>query len=213
MEALQQLTLTHLIMGFTTLISIWAFNDAQVKAKLMHWPYQEARNGEHYRWLTSGLIHGDVFHLLFNMLTLYFFGPLVETMLKIHFPLLPSTTYLIFYLLAIVAASSATYMRYKDSPSFASIGASGATSAILFAGILFLPTMQVGLLIIPFVRAPAFLFGILYLWYSSYAARQGRDNIDHVAHYYGALFGFIFPAVFKPSLLTDFLRQIMDMFQ
>jgi membrane associated rhomboid family serine protease len=199
-------------MGFTVLISIWAFNDPIVKAKLMHHPYEESRNGEHYRWLTSGLIHGDVFHLLFNMMALYLFGPIVETMMKIHFPQLPTTGYLVFYLLAIIAASSATYVRYKDSPTFASIGASGATSAVLYAAILFLPTMKVGLLIIPFVRVPAFVFGILYLWYSSYAAKQGRDNIDHVAHYYGALFGFIFPAVFKPELLTSFMQQIMEMF-
>lgn len=201
------LTVTYFIIGFTVLISMWAFNNAEVFHKLKHWPYAEARRNEQYRWLTGGLLHGDYMHLLFNMLTLYFFGPLLEQCFQQIFPEMPQFMFLLFYVLALVAASSATYIKYKDNPHFASIGASGATAAVLFACILFIPTIGIMMFFIP-IPIPGFIFGVFYLWYSNYAANQGGDNIDHTAHYYGAVFGFFFPLVFKPSLIVSFFAQI-----
>lgn len=112
-----------------------------------------------------------------------------------------------FYLAAIVAASSATYFKYKDSPGFASIGASGAVAAVLFASILISPLSQIMFIFLP-IPIRAFIFGILYLWYSAYEAKRGGDNIDHTAHYYGALFGFFIPGLLAPELFVDFLDQI-----
>ncbi len=201
------LNVTYIIIGFTVLISMWAFNDHEVFYKLKHWPYAEARRGEQYRWLTGGLLHGDYMHLLFNMMTLYFFGPLLERCFQQIFPEMPQFMYLLFYVLAIIAASSATYVKHKDNPHFASIGASGATAAVLFACILFIPTIGIMMFFIP-IPIPGFIFGVIYLWYSNYAANQGGDNIDHTAHYYGAVFGFFFPLVFKPSLIVSFFAQI-----
>jgi membrane associated rhomboid family serine protease len=199
---------SYIILGCTVLISMWALNDYHIFEKLKHWPYAESRRGEQYRWLTGGLLHGDYTHLLFNMMTLYFFGPLLEQCFQQVFPGASTFMFVLFYLLSIVAASSATYIKHKDNPHFASIGSSGATAAVLFACILFLPTIGIGLFFIP-LPIPGFIFGILYLWYSSYAANRGGDNIDHTAHFYGALFGFLFPFVFKPTLLLSFFSQIM----
>lgn len=203
--------INYIIIGFTCLISLVAFNNPYWTYKLKHWPHEEVKKGEYYRWLTSGFLHGDVMHLAFNMITLYFFGRIVEEWFSIVFPTAGPVLYLLFYLLAIVAASSATYFKYRESPSFASIGASGAVAAVLFASILLLPTNKIYLFFIP-IGIPGFIFGILYLWFSAYEAKRGGDNIDHVAHYYGAVFGFLFPIVFEPELFPRFLAQVQAWF-
>lgn len=201
------MTITFFIIGFTVLFSISAFSNPDLFYKCKHWPYAEARSGEYYRWLSGGFLHGDYMHLLFNMLTLFFFGGVVEAWFGMLFPGVGAFFYLFFYLLAIVAASLATYYKYRDVQSFASIGASGAVSAVLFAAILLQPTMSLYLMFIP-IPIPGFIYGIFYLWYSSREANRGGDGIDHVAHFYGAVFGFIFPVVFKPLLLLAFFDEL-----
>lgn len=199
--------ITYLIIGFTSLVSFAAFNNPDIFHNMKHWPHQEARRGEYYRWLTCGFLHGDPMHLIFNMFTLYFFGLAVENWFQDLFPGFGMTLFVLFYAAGIVASSSATYYKYKDSPGFASIGASGAVAAVLFAAILIRPTMGIRFFFIPF-DIPGFIFGVFYLWYSAYAARRGNDNIDHTAHFFGAVFGFFFPAVFMPSLIPEFFAQI-----
>lgn len=206
---INMLTINYLIIGFTSLISVMAFNNHYWTYKLKHWPHQEVQNGEYYRWLTSGFLHANPMHLIFNMITLYFFGNNVEMWFSVISPSLGHVFYMVFYLLAIVAASSATFFKYRQSPGFASIGASGAVAAVLFASILLMPTSTIYAFFFPM---PGFIFGIAYLWFSAYEARQGRDNIDHTAHYYGAIFGFFFPIVFEPKLLPLFLVQLQDWF-
>ncbi len=204
--------ITYVIIAVTALISFLAFNNQELFVKLKHWPYEEARQGEYYRWLTSGFLHGDFMHLIFNMLTLYFFGRYVEAWFADTVPHFGVTLFLIFYLVSIVAASVATYYKYRNTSSFASIGASGAVAAVLFASILLNPTIGIMLFFIP-IPIPGFIFGPLYLWYSSYAARQGGDNIDHTAHFFGAVFGFFFPLLLQPSLIQSFFTQIADWFR
>jgi membrane associated rhomboid family serine protease len=203
--------ITYIIIGFTVLISFMAFNNQDLFYKMKHWPYQEARHGEYYRWLTSGFLHGDPMHLIFNMLTLYFFGDYVEEWFAALFPDFGKTLYITFYVAAIVAASSATFQKYRNTSSFASIGASGAVAAVLFACILLNPTIGIMMFFIP-IPIPGFIFGALYLWYSSYAAKRGGDNIDHTAHFFGAVFGFFFPLLLKPSLFLDFVEQLRNWF-
>ncbi|MEQ1744337.1 MAG: rhomboid family intramembrane serine protease [Saprospiraceae bacterium] len=201
------MAVTHIIIAFTALFSIWGFSNQDIFYKCMHRPHDEARRGEYYRWLTGGFLHGDYMHLIFNMFTLYAFGPVVEKWFGVHFGMTGPLFFVIFYLISIVAASLATYFKFKDSPGFASVGASGAVSAVLFAAVLLHPTMGLYLMFIP-IPIPGFIFAGLYLWYSSYAARRGNDGIDHTAHFYGAVFGFIFPMVFDPFLLMDFVAQL-----
>lgn len=198
---------TYIIIGFTSLISFMAFNNGDLMHQLKHWPYQEARRGEYYRWLTGGFLHADPMHLIFNMLTLYFFGTLVEGWFREMFPDLGITLFVVFYLAAIVAASSATFNKYKDTSHFASIGASGAVAAVLFAAILLDPTIGIMMFFIP-IPIPGFIFGAIYLWYSSYAAKRGGDNIDHTAHFFGAVFGFFFPILLQPSLFMEFFEKL-----
>ncbi len=206
------ITMNLLIIGFTSLISIIAFSNGDWMYKMRHWPYQEARRGEYYRWVTGGLLHADTMHLIFNMFTLFFFGRIVEDWFVGQFGGFGQIAYLLFYVLGIVAASSATYFRYKDNAGFASIGASGATSAVLFASILLDPTIGIMMFFIP-IAIPGFIFGILYLWYCDYASKKGQDNIDHVAHFFGAIFGFFFLIILQPSLFMEFLSQMTGWFR
>jgi membrane associated rhomboid family serine protease len=199
--------ITYLIIGTTVLISFMAFNNAEILYRFKHWPYAEARRKEYHRWLTGGFLHGDYMHLLFNMFTLYFFGKNVEWWFQALFPQVGVLLFAVFYLVAIVASSAATYYKHKDNPGFASIGASGAVSAVLFASILLDPAMSIYIFLIP-IPIPGFIYGIFFLWYSNYAANRAGDNIDHLAHFYGAVFGFIFPLTFKPELFMHFLAQL-----
>jgi membrane associated rhomboid family serine protease len=205
------LPITYIIIGITVLISMTAFSNHDIFEKLKHWPYAEAKRGEWYRWLSGGFLHGDYSHLIFNMLTLYFFGPRLEMYFDFIFPGTAHIIFPLFYMLGVIAASSGTFVRYKDTPGFASIGASGATAAVLFACILFEPTIGIGLFFIP-IPIPGFIFAVLYLWYSAHSSKRGGDNIDHLAHYFGAIFGFLFPLIFKPSLILFFFEQIKEWF-
>jgi membrane associated rhomboid family serine protease len=203
--------ITYLIIGLTTLVSIGCFNNRDLFLKLMHWPYVEARQGEYFRWLSSGLLHADYGHLIFNMLTLFFFGPIVEGWFKDSFPEFGGSFYLLFYLLSIVMVSSATFNQHKNNQGYSAIGASGAVSAVLFACILLDPAIGIAMFFIP-IPIPGFIFGILYIWYSSYMDKHGQDNIGHSAHLFGAIFGFFFPLLLQPSLGLRFFERITEWF-
>jgi membrane associated rhomboid family serine protease len=201
------LSITNIIIAFTCALSIWAFNNPDVLQKCKHYPFLEDRQKEFYRWLTAGFVHADAMHLGFNMFTLYSFGNLVERYFEALFPM-GKTFYLLFYLLGIVMAGIPTYYKHRNNPSFASIGASGAVSAVLFAGILFVPNLKLNMMFIP-IPITGWIFGILYLMYSQYASKNSTDNIDHEAHFYGAVFGFLLPIVLKPSLLPAFIAELV----
>ncbi len=198
---------TYFLIGVTAAASWWAFNNPSFFHQCKHWPYAEAQRGEYYRLITGGFLHADYVHLLFNMITLYFFGGVVEPAFSQLFSAAGPLLYAVFYLMAIAAASLATYFRYRHTPHFASIGASGATSAVLFAAILFTPTMSLYLMFIP-IPIPAVVFAVFYLWYSSHAARRGGDGVDHLAHFFGAVFGFVFPLFLKPELFEHFIVEV-----
>lgn len=201
------LSATHVIIAVTCIVYLVAPPGSAAFEQYKHWPWAESRRKEYQRWITAGFLHANWAHLLFNMFTLYFFGPLVESWFREMYPTFGGSAFTLFYIAAMIAASVGTYIRHRDNPSFASIGASGAVAGMLFAAILFQPTIGIMLFFIP-IPIPGFLFGILYLWYSSYAARNSADNIDHLAHFYGAIFGFCAPALFQPYLLYLFFAQL-----
>ncbi|MCC6460242.1 MAG: rhomboid family intramembrane serine protease [Saprospiraceae bacterium] len=204
--------ISYLLIGFTVAFSIWTFNNPDAHLKCRHWPYAEYHDGEYYRWLTSGFIHGDQMHLLFNMVTLLFFGPAVEHEFMVQFPEIGRLLFVVFYLMSIVASSQATYFHYRDVQSFSSVGASGGVSAVLFASILMIPGMEIRPMLFP-LGIPGFIYAVFYLWYSTQAARRGNDNIDHVAHIFGSIFGFLFPLVLKPMLFLGFLEGMVHWFR
>jgi membrane associated rhomboid family serine protease len=207
------MSITILIIIATVLVSYLGFQNHEVIEKCKNYPYAEAQKGEYFRMLTGGFLHGDWVHCGVNMFVLWSFGSLVERYFSLYFGL-GATLYLVFYLVAIVAADIPGYFKHQNNPYFSSVGASGAVSAITFASILFSPTSQI--LIYGILPVPAWVFGGVYLAYTSWAERNKSDNIDHSAHFGGAVFGFLAPIVLDFAIngsanhfLTGFFGKIM----
>lgn len=202
------LTFTLGIIIVTCLASISAFQNNALVSRFIFSPYTVARNqSEWYRFFSSGFLHGGWLHLLFNMYVLWMFGGIVEQYFELLFAPVGSFLFLAMYLIALPISETASYIKHKDNFRYASLGASGAVSAVVFAFILFEPTQKLFFIFIP-IGIPAFIFGPLYLAYSAYMAKQNQDNIGHDAHFWGAVFGFVFPLLFKPDLIFRFFNLI-----
>jgi membrane associated rhomboid family serine protease len=202
------LSITNLIIIINVLISFTAFQNQEAFYKLCFWPTRVWADKEYIRILSGGFLHANWPHLLFNMMSLYFFGPYVEAYFGSLFPGASSTVYIVFYVLAVVVANIPDLYQQRENEYFRAVGASGAVSAVIFASILFSPQSGIYLFFIP-IPIPAFIFGGLYLAYSAYMAKRQADNIGHMAHFSGALFGFIFPLVFHPELFMEFVGKII----
>lgn len=146
--------------------------------------------GQYYRLITSGFLHADWQHLLFNMLTLYFFS---DSLIAI----IGGVNYLILYFLALVLGNALSLYFYRRQPYYTAVGASGAVVGILYSFILFEPQTRILVFILPM---PAYLFGIAYLLYSLYGMKAKSDNIGHSAHFGGAIAGFAFTLFIYPEL-------------
>lgn len=144
-------------------------------------PYRVMRGQRFHTLITGNLIHANIPHLLFNMLSFYFFAFPLEQIVG-------GTKFLLIYIGSMLVADIPSLIRYRDNPEYKTLGASGAVSGVIFSMILFFPTMRMGLFFLPPI-IPAWLFGPLYLAYSFYASRQANDNINHDAHIWGALGG------------------------
>jgi len=151
------------------------------------------KKGEKIRILTSGFLHVDMTHLLFNMLTLYFFAPIVVAYFG-------SVKFLIIYLVSLIAGNILSMSFHKNEYHYSAVGASGAVTGILYAAILLQPDMRLGFFFIP-IPVPAYIFGIGYLLYSIYGMRNRVGNIGHTAHFGGAIGGYLVTLLFFPSLI------------
>lgn len=186
-----QLSITLVIIIITSIVSFTAFNNQKVTNDLIFYPPAVTDQKQWYRFFSCGLIHGDFTHLLFNMLSLYLFGRFVETSFEQIFGDVGKWYYLVMYVSALMVSLLPTYIKHKNDYYYRSLGASGAVSAVVFAGLMIAPYVEVGFFIIPPI-IPGFIFAPLYLLISAYLDRNGRDNINHSAHIWGALFGLFF---------------------
>lgn len=188
-------------------ISIAAFNSNDLMSRWMMYPYAVRHQNQWYRFITSGFLHADWTHLFFNMFVLYFFGQALFYYFQLMFEESKAIYYFILlYLGGLVISDLPTYIKYHNSPSYVSLGASGAVSSVLFAVILINPMSYV--YIFGIIPLPGVVWGGLYLAYSWYMARKGGDRINHDAHFYGAVFGIAFTVLLKPELLPDFFDKI-----
>lgn len=205
------MSITLILVIITTLISIAAFNNRSLLEALKHYPVAEYHHKEYYRMITSGFVHGDFMHLFLNMFVLHEFGRYVEHYFQVvHGDLAGKILYVLIYIAMIITGDIPTFSRHKDNYHFASVGASGAVSGIIFIYILLNPWAMLGLFAI--IPIPAIVFGVLYLWYSSWASNNSRDMIDHDAHFYGAIAGIILAAALRPAILTDFITRLIQEF-
>ena len=200
--------ITLIIIAVTALVSILCFSGAlDVNA----WVFNATKvwhRKQWYRMLSYGLVHGGWGHLFFNMLTLYFFGSVVEQYFSLAFGNTPGIIlYVVLYVSAIAVSTIGDLIKYKDSPGYNAVGASGAVSAVLFASILFEPKMGIYIYLIP-IPVPGYIFAPLYLLYCWYMARRNMDNIGHTAHFWGAVYGLVFPLICRPDIFNHFLSQL-----
>jgi len=203
--------MTLLIVLITALISYGAFQRHDIFDKLLLSPYRTFHQHQWYRMITHGFVHADWIHLIINMLVLFSFGRSVENIFlqlegygiigngKIIFVLL--------YLSGLIVASLSSLLKHKDNPGYRSVGASGAVAAIVFTHIFFQPWSKLYFWAI--LPIPGIVFGLLYLGYSHYMSRKpGHGNINHDAHFYGAVYGLVFPLLLELDLINTFLEQI-----
>jgi membrane associated rhomboid family serine protease len=182
-----------ILIGVNVLISYKGFNDISFFRKY-EYHIGSIRAGEQYRMFTSAFLHADFTHLIFNMLTLYFFAPVVILGLGV-------VSFMLIYVASLVCGSLLTLYFHKNDYSYRAIGASGAVTGILYAAILLQPDMMLGLYFI--IPVPAYIFGIGYLLYSIYGMRAKNDNIGHTAHFGGAIGGYIITLSKVPYMVYD----------
>ena len=195
--------LTWLLIGLTVLVSWQAFEKPRLLDRLLLWPPAIDRSKQYDRLVTHGFVHADWQHLLFNMITLYFFGRHVESLFV---PYIGQVGFALFYLSAIVVAILPTYLRHRHDPRYRSLGASGAVSAVLFAFILVQPW---SLIFVFFLPVPAIVYAVLYVGYSIWMDKHGMDNVNHSAHLWGAGYGVLFTVMMEPRVAGFFMDRLL----
>ena len=189
-----------LIIALIVIASVVAFAAPGLRDRWVLRPYLIARGQQRWRVLTSAFIHADLAHLIFNLVTFFSFSfPLERT--------IGSARLVILYLAGLLASNLGTCFQHRNEPEYASLGASGAISAVLFAAIAYFPGSRLVILPIP-VPIPAPLFAVLYLAYSYYSARHNRGRINHDAHIAGALTGVAFVALTDPARFAAVFRYL-----
>lgn len=196
--------LTLLLIAATVGVSWAAFNNQRLMQRLVLWPPAIERRNQYDRLLTHGFVHADQMHLLFNMITLFFFGRVLEPVFTAW---LGPAGFLGFYLSAIVVAILPSYLRHRRDPNYSSLGASGAVSALVFSSILFDPWSW---FFVMFVPMPAIGFAILYVAYSIWMDKRGGGNINHNAHLAGGIYGILFTVLLRPAILPHFLQELAN---
>lgn len=179
--------ITIIIIGANVVMSLKGFKDFSFFEK-NKFNIGGIRRGEQSRMISSGFLHVDEKHLLFNMITLFFFSGIVINRLG-------EVKFAIIYLGSLIAGNLLSYSFNKDNYYYSAVGASGAVTGIIYSAILFDPWMKINFFI------PGFVFGIGYLLYSIYGMKSNNDNIGHDAHFGGAIGGYVLTLIMAPVLL------------
>lgn len=188
-----------LIMLITTSLSLYAlYRSNEILYKFILHPYSLVREKKYYTIITSSFLHGDFFHLLFNMLSFYFFGPQIEYWVG-------TLNFLIIYFGSMIIADIPTILKHKNNYNYRSLGASGAVSGIIFSFIVFQPF---GIIYAFFIPMPSIVFAILFLLYGWWMERRGIDFINHSAHNWGAIAGFIITIIIIPGAFNHFINHL-----
>jgi len=197
------MSVTLLIIAITCTVSFLAFRNGRLLDELLLWPPAISRRHEYYRLVTYGLVHADFNHLLFNMLTLYFFGRAMEDFYAAR---LGAAGFVLFYVGALVVSILPSWRRHRGDANYRSLGASGAVSAALFAFILLAPWSTLLVFVIPM---PAIVFALIYVGYSVWMERRGTGNVNHGAHLWGAGYGVLFTVLLEPGVVPHFLDALL----
>ena len=175
------------------------WGNPQIIERCVFRPYEFARGRRRGTLIASGFAHADVPHLLFNMITFFFFGVPMERILG-------TGPFIILYALGLALSPLISLSKHRNNPAYATLGASGAVSAVLFAFVVYFPTTSMIIFPIP-LPIPAWLFAVGYLTYSIWSSRSNTSRINHDAHLAGALTGVLFVAITDPRALGSLLRH------
>jgi len=195
--------ITLSLIALTVIVTLAAWRSPSLLASLIYWP-PGVTKGQWWRLLTHGFIHADGTHLLFNMITFYFFGRVMEQVLT---PRIGSLGFLLFYLSGILVAILPSHLHHRGDSRYRSLGASGAVAAMLFAYILLQPW---SLLFVFFVPIPAIVFAVVYVAYSFHASHRGQGKINHSAHLWGGAWGVAFMLLLEPGLGPRFVEELLS---
>jgi membrane associated rhomboid family serine protease len=165
-------------------------------------PYLIARGKDYWRLLTSGFVHADVAHLIFNLITFYSFGFALERVIG-------TVRFVVLYFSGLLISGIGTCVKHRDDPNYASLGASGAILAVLFASIIYFPKQRLLILPLP-IPIPAPLFAVAYLVFSYYSSRRAGGRINHDAHIFGALTGMAFVLLTDPHTVERLVSSLRD---
>jgi membrane associated rhomboid family serine protease len=202
------MNIVSILILITVLISFQANKNSDLKQRFLYIPYQLKHNDEYYRIISHIFIHADISHLAFNMISLYFLGSTLSFYFIDYYGLQLGTAYLLLlYFAGAIFASLPSFLKNQDNPTYRSLGASGAVSAVIFAAIIWNPTMSLGIMFFPF-PIPAYIFGPIYLVIEYFLMRRGGTGVAHDAHLGGALFGILFVLL----LNIDKGKEFLDLF-
>ena len=199
--------ITYAIILITCIISIITFSNSSVKKELILSPYKVLHEKKVWLLITHAFIHADFLHLFFNMYVLYMFGPYLELYFEYNASL-GFISFILFYILSAIFATIPALYKNGNNPNYLSLGASGAVSAVVFAYIVLYPLRELGIILLPGIWIPGFIFGILYLLAENYMSKKKYSNIAHDAHISGALFGVFFILFFDLKNASNFIESI-----
>lgn len=188
-----------LLIGANVVMSLIGFKDQNFFQKYK-FHIGSLKAGQQIRMVSSGFLHADMGHLFFNMLTLYFFAPVVIRYVG-------SVNFCVIYFGSLILGGLLSFYFHKNEPHYSAIGASGAVSGILYAAILFQPSMSLYMMFIP-IPIPAYVFGIGYLFYTIFGMKNKLGNIGHDAHFGGAIGGYIITLVMEPWLFEKNILMV-----
>ena len=193
------LTVPMIVIASVVVVSVLAWLIKPLKYAFIMSPYLVVHRFQVHRMLTAGWLHADVSHLLFNLLTLYFFGDQVVTAIG-------PERFILLYVTAVVIAHVPTTIRHRNNPKYSSLGASGAVAAVIFSAILLYPGLKLSLLFLP-IPIPGYLYGLGYLAYSAYSSYRAKDGVNHDAHFAGAIYGSLLTYVLEPTRVARTLSS------
>jgi membrane associated rhomboid family serine protease len=194
------ITVPMLVIASVVAVSFAAWAIKPMKRAFVLNPYLVRHRFEVHRLVTAGWLHADAGHLLFNMLTLYFFA---DNVLRALGPV----RFLILYFTSVIVAHIPTTIRHMNNPKYNSLGASGAVAAVMFSAIMLYPGLKLSLLFLP-IPIPGFVYAIGYLAYSAYASYRARDGVNHDAHFAGAIYGSLLTFGFEPDRVMRTLQSL-----
>ena len=197
-------SITLAIIVLTALVSWTGFSNPRLVDRLILWPPAVTRGRQYDRFLGYGLVHADLGHLVFNMFTLFFFGSAME---DFYADYLGPFGFVAFYASALVVSALPSYLRHRNDPNYATLGASGAVAAELFAFILLQPWATIYVYVIP---VPAIIYAVVYVGFSIWANHRQADRVNHSAHLAGAAYGMLFTVLMEPRVLSHFLAALVS---